>query len=191
MEESDYRIEHKFATNNFEKVTSSIPKNLIQKEDKLLERFIKNKRNSHQKLKLLYNFMDSLYIHVNKNTPCQNGCNHCCHYNVSISELEAELIENETKAKRLKGLSNTFVTDFHGIPCPFLKEGSCSIYSSRPFVCRRFVSLGSSKKWCEVKVANEYEFPLLNFSEIDKSYDYLVNESGLNNRSDIRQQFKA
>ncbi|MCK4493786.1 MAG: YkgJ family cysteine cluster protein [Methylococcales bacterium] len=189
MEESEYTIEHRFATKNFEKVTLSIPRVLIEKEDKLLQRFMKNKRNSLKKLRLLYEFMDNIFKHVNKNTPCQKGCNSCCHYNVSISELEVQFIEKETNFKRIK--TNSFVSNFHGVPCPFLKQGVCSIYNSRPFVCRRYISLGSSNKWCEVDIANEYEFPLLNFSEIDKSYAFLLTESELSNVSDIRQQFKT
>lgn len=185
---NSYQIEHNFATMNFERVIDGIPKLLVKKEENLLNFFVKNKRNSSYKLKLLYDFMDEIYQHVNKNTPCKKGCNHCCHYNVSISELEVQYIENTYNINRSQ--NDSFVSDFHGKPCPFLNEGSCSIYRARPFVCRRHVSLGRTENWCEVKIANDYKFPLLAFSEIDKSYDFLVNESGLNQRNDIRQQFK-
>ncbi|MGZ8175684.1 MAG: YkgJ family cysteine cluster protein [Methylobacter sp.] len=183
-----YKIEHNFATQNFDRVIESIPKPLVKKEDNLLKFFMKNKRNSSNKLKLLYDFMDNIYQYVNKNTPCKKSCNHCCYYNISVSELEIQYIESSNNIKRNQ--SHSIVSDFHGTPCPFLKEGCCSIYNSRPFVCRRHVSLGSSDNWCKVEVANKHEFPLLSFSEIDKSYDFLVNESGLNQRSDIRQLFK-
>ena len=189
MDELNYKIEHKFATQNAEIVLENIPKFLVKKEENLFQRFVKSKRNSSYKLKRLYDFMDNIYQHVNKNSPCKKGCNHCCHYNVSISELEVQYIERLNNIKRNQ--SQSHITDFHGTPCPFLKEGSCSIYNSRPFVCRSHVSIGSSEIWCAVDISNEYEFPQLRFSEIDKSYYFLVNESGFNQRTDIRQQFKA
>lgn len=189
MEESNYKLEHEFATLTFKKVIESLPSSIVKKEENLFHRFVGSKRNSFYKLKLLYDFIDKIYQYVNKNTPCKNGCNHCCYYKVSISELEVQYIESVNNIKRNCGHQNN--SDFHGAPCPFLKNGSCSIYESRPFVCRRHVALASSANWCAIEIANKYRFPLLAFSEIDKSYDYLVNESGLNHRNDIREHFQA
>ena len=90
MDELNYKIEHKFATQNSEKILEDIPKSLVKKEENLFHRFVNSKRNSSYKLQLLYDFMDNIYQHVNKNSPCKKGCNHCCHYNVSISELEVQ-----------------------------------------------------------------------------------------------------
>lgn len=189
MNESTYKIEHEFATQTSKKVIESLPRSLAKNEENLLQRFIGSKRNSFNKLKSLYEFMDNIYQYVNKKTPCKQGCNHCCYYNVSISELEIQYIESRNGIKRNK--IHQDISDFHGTACPFLKNGSCSIYETRPFVCRRHVALASSPNWCAVEVANKYEFPLLSFSEIEKSYEYLVNESGLNLRKDIREHFHS
>ena len=191
MDDLEYKQEHKIATAKFERITSSIPAALLKKENEIFERIKKNKRNPLNKLVVLYDFMNSLYKHVNQNTFCKKGCNNCCFYKVSISELEAQLIENKTGYKRSESINNLFITDYHGSPCPFLKNEACSIYDVRPFVCRRFVTLASSERWCHPNIANSYEFPLLNFSEIDKSYDYIVNQSGYFNQKDIREIFMA
>ena len=131
--------------------------------------------------------MDKLFPHVLNNSPCKQGCDQCCHYNVSISALEVKYIENENNIIRTESKSN--ISDFHGVACPFLLNGSCSIYSTRPFVCRRHHSMGRTSRWCDIEISNDYEFLRLEFSEVNKSYEHIVNDSGLKERHDIRQQF--
>lgn len=111
--------------------------------------------------------MDEIYTCVTKDSPCGKGCHQCCHYNVSISGLEAQYIQKTTKSK----ISHQRVgaSDFHGEACPFLVEGNCSIYDSRPFVCRRHHSMNSSSDWCNIDIANTYKFTRVEFSEIKKA----------------------
>jgi Fe-S-cluster containining protein len=187
MNEEQLEIAQENARHNFERVTNRLPTRLAQKEETLLEKFSKHRGNSFTKLQALYEFMDELYSFINQFTPCQKGCNYCCHYKVSVSELEVLYIENTTKVRRLK---NTLPTsNFHGTPCPFLIGGTCSIYKSRPFVCRRLVSLCQTSTWCHPDRSNTANFPLLNFSEVDKSFDRILQESGLVRMIDIRQIF--
>lgn len=88
---------------------------------------------------------------------CQKGCHHCCYFPVSISIFEAislfqwlsdEMIWNkalkaacEDHAAKTVGLSLE-VWMLSLIPCPLLKDGLCTAYERRPFVCRVTASVG-------------------------------------------------
>jgi Fe-S-cluster containining protein len=186
-EEEQLEIAQENARRNFEQITSRIPPRLAQKEEALLEKFSKRRGNPLTKLRALYEFMDELYAFINQFTPCKKGCDFCCKYEVSISELEARYIEDVAKIKRLKSLLPKL--DFHGTPCPFLKGGACSIYKCRPFVCRRYVSLCQTPTWCHPDRSNTAKFALPRFSEVDKSFELIRQESGFTERADIRQVF--
>ncbi len=175
------------ARRNYALIVSRLPARLAEKEESLLEKISNHRGNSLTKLRALYDFMDELYSFVHQFTPCKKGCNSCCYYEVSISELEIQYIENATKIKRLKEPLPTTV--FHGTPCPFLKAGACSIYKYRPFVCRRHVAITQTSTWCHPDKSNSVNITLLNFSEIVKSYDLIIHESGKAKRSDIHQTF--
>lgn len=91
---------------------------------------------------------------------CKKGCNHCCHRMIYASGPEIlaaiaaidlwpsaprrELIERlavhrlECDRHRDEGFLR-----FRGT-CPFLVDGGCSIYESRPFMCRTTVSVDST-----------------------------------------------
>jgi len=190
MNDTNYELAHKIATINQHKVAELIPKKIIQKEEKLLQKFTNSTGSASNKLKSLYRFMDELYSHVHKITPCHKGCSNCCHFNVSISQFEADFIAKETNTTKITQPQN-HQKDFHGVPCPFLKQDVCSIYLSRPFVCRRHIFLGDTEKWCSPNIANDYEFPQLGFSEIKATYDFILQESKLTRRKDIREFFAS
>ena len=190
MDDEMYKAAHKIATENQHKVTLLIPEKILKKEEKLLLKFTNAKGSTVNKLKALYRFMDDLYTYVHKVTPCHKGCSNCCHYNVSISEFEADFISNETglpKITQEQGLP----INYHGLPCPFLKEDECTIYSSRPFACRRHHFLGKTEEWCSSYIANDYEFPKIEFSEVQASYEFILNESKQSKRRDIRAFFST
>jgi len=84
---------------------------------------------------------------------CQAGCDHCCHQSVGVTPPEALAIWRHltstlsadelaqvashvaaTRA-RTRGLSSD---DRHSPehPCPFLRDGRCTIYEVRPLACR-------------------------------------------------------
>ena len=100
---------------------------------------------------------------------CRQGCATCCTRSVTITTLEGELIHEYLAGQRLDLLpllaslpgnspvlqasTNQFaaaclrgedIADDPGgwdlAPCLFLREGSCTIYPVRPFMCRSFGS---------------------------------------------------
>lgn len=167
----------------------SLPESLKKREDEFFIKIEKSQLSHLKKLEKLYSFMDVLYNHVNKYTPCIKGCSYCCSYDVTISNIEIQFIEkNNKKVKRKK----QFNTDSKGVgtPCLFLKNGVCSIYESRPYVCRRHVMLTPDNRVCTEDNAHKHELQLLAWSELDKSYDFIRAVSGSNKLHDIRDVFK-
>jgi hypothetical protein len=61
---------------------------------------------------------------------CRRGCTSCC-MDFSIFPVEFFSIAEELKGKEIKFNSKAKEGE-----CPMLVEGSCSIYPSRPFICR-------------------------------------------------------
>jgi len=177
------------AGKNYEKSIAAIPNSLVVREDKLLLKFMKSKLNALNKLELLYDFMDEISEFVTPFTACKQDCNHCCNYDVSVSELEVSYIEKSQKVKSLA--SEISFKQASGTPCPLLENGKCTIYSSRPFTCRRRIIMTNTAKWCEVDPSFEDKFSKICFSEIDRSYHLIVLESKQHNQQDIREWFAS
>jgi Fe-S-cluster containining protein len=88
------------------------------------------------------------------NFACKSGCSHCC--NVQVHALEPEVFRIAGALRKLgpvvqEGLLEKLrqhaamvrglTLQDHRIPCPFLVDRLCSIYSIRPAVCRKAHSL--------------------------------------------------
>lgn len=189
MDEPDEKEQSRYrAKKNCDTIAHMLPFYLRSQEEQLVTKFRKHSGNSLTKLRSLYEFMGELSEYVQKCSPCKKGCSHCCHIEVSISELEAEYIK---KIEGIKPTKAAVTGNTYGSPCPFLKKGSCSIYKSRPFVCRRHVTVDDSPRWCHIDVCNSIELTFPRFTEVDSVYDILVQESGLFKRFDIRELFTA
>lgn len=85
---------------------------------------------------------------------CGKGCNYCCSTRVEVLPAEVFYIAKKLKEKKADDLPQLIealeqhAEKAHGvrmenykIPCPLLKDGICSIYSYRPFMCRKFNSV--------------------------------------------------
>lgn len=189
MDNNNYQEAVDFARTNLEKIKQSIPDAIKEREEKLFGKMLSLKWNSLTKLKMLYSEMDIIYSSLSRMLICDKGCDHCCYINITISELEVEYILKNTKAKRVR--PEIVQNELNG-PCPFLKNHKCSIYLFRPFVCRRHIFLANSPRWCEQDVCNKYKFPFFSWSEVDKSYEYLLVSSHQGKiHSNIRQVFRA
>jgi len=79
---------------------------------------------------------------------CRKGCAFCCHINVTISQAEAELIQeycNEhgmkidwQRFKDQRKLTEQTHASSEYKKCAFLKDNQCSVYEVRPFNCRNY-----------------------------------------------------
>jgi len=177
-----------YAYKNQEYCLKSIPKGLINQEEKIEKRLGKAKASNIRKLEIIYELQDSLSKSISKYTPCKKGCSACCHYDVSVSALEIEYIEKMTNHQRtpLIGSSENFL----GKPCPFLIDNTCSIYEFRPFACRRHHALTTDAYWCDTERCFEHSFPLIGYSGLEGAFKRLVSEhSPSTGFKDIRQYF--
>jgi Fe-S-cluster containining protein len=105
----------------------------------------------------------------NKPIACEKGCQWCCFQPVYMTTQEAILIHEfikqsfntsqinhiisnaRSKFKKTKGLKEE-QKQMVKHACPFLHEGSCSIYPVRPMACRIYLS--SDKESCKRKYDN-------------------------------------
>lgn len=179
--------EQSFANENRGELVAHMPANLSEREDRAFNRISNSKVNPAKKLASLYQMMEEMYRYVDGFTPCKKGCSACCHYGVTVSEIEIQHIERVTKKKRLK--ERRPKESFHGKPCVYLKNGSCSIYAARPYVCRRHIALTSSAHWCDPSRSLEVEFPLLKFTSFEEAFAHIRRESQSFDNDDIRQVF--
>jgi hypothetical protein len=182
MNDKEYEIALKFAKNNFDSLIKQIPQAIRRKEASLFNKINYSKQGRLKRLELFYSEMDVIYAAIHNFTICKKGCSHCCYYEIAISDLEVEYIKSKVKTNKIKQNKTNN-------SCPFLKNGICSIYKYRPFLCRRHLSINDSSKWCELSICNSYNFPLINLTEVDKCYAYLLGPNGLDSLKDIRKVF--
>lgn len=168
------------------RLVEGLPAKLIKKEFSIASRLEQAKLSPLKKLDAIYELLGEIGAYVAPSTPCRKGCSSCCHFAVTVSEVEVQYIEAHTKFKRLKQALPA--EDFHGQACPFLNNNSCSIYSARPFVCRRHHSLAPSSEWCAPERSFAGEFPQLKSSELEMAFDALRVSSPVR---DIRQVFRG
>jgi Fe-S-cluster containining protein len=71
---------------------------------------------------------------------CRAGCDDCCHVELTVTELEASLIEERLAAMpedARRALAARARREHDDDRCPALeRDGCCAIYDVRPLVCR-------------------------------------------------------
>lgn len=179
--------DEKIAQKNIAKLHTLIPRKLSVKEDKIAKKQAKSSDNDIDKLQQLFKLADELTAKLAPITSCKAGCGNCCKINVSITEHEALIISIHTGKVIAKSLFLTSKPDFHGSPCPFLIDDKCSIYSVRPFVCRRQVSIMPSEYWCHPNISLDVKVPMVEFSELSNAFYAIAARSEV---KDIRAWFR-
>ncbi|MGH4122281.1 MAG: YkgJ family cysteine cluster protein [Clostridium sp.] len=129
-------------------------------------------KESIRKLGRLYEKLDNALKPIAKVTSCKQGCNHCCFLPILSSQLENELIkdymnehyspdklaefkgkinQNKDVLSQLVHVKGRFMNENYklyanaNIPCAFLDgDNNCSIYSVRPFICRKYLVFNES-----------------------------------------------
>lgn len=99
--------------------------------------------NSDQMIKTLHQNASSFFdkvIDKNESTmACKKGCSACCRVDLSVFEIESELIRNwfmELSKLEQVVLANKWAQESQGGFCQFLKEDACTVYEVRPTICR-------------------------------------------------------
>ncbi|NRB41131.1 MAG: YkgJ family cysteine cluster protein [Pseudomonadales bacterium] len=192
----DFDKDYAFATLQIEKTVESMPSKLLIRESGFDKNLNKSSLSDTGKLKKIYKLQQELSDKIAPNTHCQKGCSHCCHYNVDILDIEAELI-SQTYGIQIKNPATLFEpqptgnqrgnANFHGQVCGFLKDNQCSIYQARPFMCRKLASFMPDEHWCHSDINEEIDMPHIAFSEINLAYARLIEH---HETRDIRQWFE-
>lgn len=93
--------DQEFARENCTRIITSLPPAILKKEAGLTARLEASKLLPLKKLTAIYEFLDELAKYIAP-TQCKKGCSSCCHYAVSVSEVEVQFVEQVAKKKRLK-----------------------------------------------------------------------------------------
>ena len=104
----------------------------------------------------LVRWADETAAQIAPHAQCRQGCAHCCHIAVSLTEQEAAFIgeaigkapKKPVRAHRLSdgGIEpQKDIAYYQGAPCPFLDGQSCAIYDNRPLACRLHFNLGDAR----------------------------------------------
>ncbi|EGQ9613338.1 YkgJ family cysteine cluster protein [Vibrio cholerae] len=171
----------KVAQKNISKIQTLIPRKLLVKEDKIAKKQAKSSDSDINKLQQLFKLTEELTSKISPVTSCKAGCK----INVSITKLEAELISEYTGMAINKSVALGKL-DYHGSSCTFLIDNKCSVYSVRPFVCRRQVSVMPSEHWCHPDLNLDVEVPMIEFSELSSAFYAIAARSEV---KDIRAWF--
>lgn len=106
---------------------------------------------------------------------CKQGCSFCCNIATTITTTEAQIIgkhvgrKPQVFTKRVNILTN--IPKYSGVPCPFLKEGRCSIYEVRPLACRIHFNLSDSPYFCNTSIPSKDSIvPQTNNDNIDAAH---------------------
>ena len=76
---------------------------------------------------------------------CHAGCSGCCHHHLSVFPVEAAALkeaidklppEQRSKIEAQARETNEREQRGESVSCPLLVEDRCSVYTSRPFICR-------------------------------------------------------
>jgi Fe-S-cluster containining protein len=128
---------------------------------------------SYNSLGELWEIRDAIVDVMKRHSCCREGCSWCCRMAVGITSLDAELIAKHTGIQ-----PKTVVMDVNGlfkdrdeqikkymnVPCPFLRNGRCSIYEARPSACRTHFNVSKFPEVCNLE-----EFKLRDVPNIDLS----------------------
>lgn len=116
-------------------------------------------KNYEQYLNLITSEIDKMFENQKEYICCKNGCSLCCEEGMyPFSEIEFEYIKQALE-KLPKDIYEIIRTNCEALrpqtgkgeflyKCPFLIDGSCSVYKHRGLICRVFglISENSSKK---------------------------------------------
>lgn len=143
---------------------------------------------------------------------CRKGCNWCCHQPIFATSHEILFVWEFIKLNFKEDEVNTIIQNAFNnyqkrgrmeekqllsskMPCPLLKNGSCSIYPARPLICRIYLSM--SEKSCKTffdepdhksSFPELFEFPLQAGRMVNEGISKGLNDKGINNREMLLEE---
>lgn len=126
----------------------------------------------HEHIKWLRKACDTITQPFSAASACKKGCSHCCHIAVAITEPEAQLIAKVSKKKlaqpprRPPSQVEQNASRFYGSACPFLQNGACSIYDSRPIACRAQLNADVDDLLCQLLDPEQKEMPMVPYVDL-------------------------
>ncbi|MGH9769390.1 MAG: YkgJ family cysteine cluster protein [Blastocatellia bacterium] len=137
-------------------------------------------------------FAAKLQARYSKHLVCRAGCSGCCHHHLSVFAVEAEearaaveALPAQLRARVEEQAREVIKREAQDKPvsCPLLIDDRCSIYQSRPLICR---TQGLPLLIEAEDGEQEVDFCPLNFTEAgaldDLDEDYLAPLDSLNMR---------
>lgn len=122
---------------------------------------------------------------------CAKGCSFCCKQSqITINATEASILSRYTGLPA-RFSSRTDSVDRRGIPCPFLHDNICTVYTSRPAVCRSSVSFDDPFK-CKTEQTRTMLVPESLYNQLGDMISWPEVKRlliAMGNEADIRQFF--
>jgi Fe-S-cluster containining protein len=141
-----------------------IPDELKHKYQNLIKELSNSPKISDiEFIKKIYQYLDEYNIFVKTFTTCKQSCPYCCEIHVGITLIEAEYIKANNKRLKIDTKFLAPIKIYENLKskkydkkCPFLNsQNDCSIYKSRPFLCRTFHSLDGAEACKEKDVEHK------------------------------------
>lgn len=169
----------------------AIPPELSKRENDIQANLAKQNASQRSKLRKIYSLMTDLGNAAEPYVACGKGCSSCCKMNVTISQVEANLIAEKLgiKSKQLTNSKIHPLKEFIGIPCVFLEDNSCTIYDVRPYVCRNHFWFDTSSYWCDPSRSLEVNMPMIEFSGALAAFFDVTKKASGGIHADIRDFF--
>jgi Fe-S-cluster containining protein len=177
-----------------QKIVATIEKHPWMEQNKLFrlaDRLATEKsRFELRRLKLL-NLANQFNAAIREFTPCKSGCAYCCSDITMIYEHEAKLMSAASGKpyqrilKRSEVEAISLAEIYAGQPCQFLSDNQCSIYNSRPLICRLHHSLADTSEPCRLHEA----ITMCDPDDIEVPYMGLVEDAKPNERWGAIQDF--
>ncbi|WP_395066240.1 YkgJ family cysteine cluster protein [Paraburkholderia silvatlantica] len=128
-------------------------------------------KNVDAMIEALWKAVDEVGAVAAPRAACRKGCSHCCHTSVLLPAQEAALIGKRigVKPEPHKGITQRgdIEAGYHN-PCPFLREGECSIYESRPLACRQQYNMDIDALLCDLS-GGPSKVPYLNMLDYQQA----------------------
>ena len=180
LEESDLEDAYKFVESKQGLAFANKLREKFANEDKDVSYSLK-KGSIVPIMKKFLSYVDELNSIYQIYSPCKKGCSFCCDIPVAISDLETIIIKeyldknhiayhklNPMRKKPENAEKDRLIGEnYSGVKCPFLKDNNCSIYSARPFVCRKYIVIGICNMEQKNKIVDEGYI-------IAMTYDWIV-----------------